>query len=121
LYKLYLLTKDYKKAEEYKNKVITEFPTSDYAKVLSNPDYFKELERTENQVKFVYQATYKYFLNDNCNEVYYNYKFADSAYHESKLIPKFALLATLCSGHSGDTAAFKESLKSFKAKYPKTL
>jgi len=120
LYKLYLLTKDYKNAEEYKNKVIAEFPDSEYAKVLSNPEYFKELERIENQVKFVYQATYKLFLNDNCDEVIYNYKFADSAYHESKLIPKFALLATLCIGHSGDTIAFKESLVSFKNKFPKT-
>jgi tetratricopeptide (TPR) repeat protein len=120
LYKLYLLMKDYPKAEEFKNKVIIEFPKSEYAKVLNDPDYFKELERIENQVKFVYQATYKYFLNDNCDEVYYNYKFADSAYHQSKLIPKFALLVTLCSGNSGDTIAFKESLVSFKNTYPNT-
>lgn len=120
LYKLYFLTKDYEKAEAYKNRVITEFPDSEYAKVLSDPEYFKRLEKIENQVKFVYQATYKYFLNDNCDEVYYNFHFADSAYSESKLIPKFALLTTLCSGHSGDTVAFKDSLVVFKDRYPGT-
>jgi tetratricopeptide (TPR) repeat protein len=120
LYKLYFLEKDYKKAEEYKNLVINEYPSSEYAKVLSDPDYFKQLEKIENQVKFIYQATYKYFINDNCDEVYYNYRFADSAYSESKLIPKFALLATLCSGHSGDTIAFKDSLSSFQLRYPNT-
>jgi hypothetical protein len=88
--------------------------------VLNDPDYFKRLEKIENQVKFVYQATYKYFLNNNCDEVYYNFHFADSAYSESKLISKFALLATLCSGHSGDTLAFKDSLTVFKDRYPDT-
>jgi len=120
LYKLYYLSKDYEKADKYKNLIITEYPDSEYAKVLSNPDYFIQLEKIENQVKFIYQATYKYFINDNCDEVYYNYKYADSAYSDSKLIPKFALLSTLCSGHSGDTVAFKDSLNSFKERYPGT-
>ncbi len=120
LYKVYYLTKEYNKAEKYKNLIITEYPDSEYAKVLSNPDYFIQLEKIENQVKFIYQATYKYFLNDSCEEVYYNYKYADSAYSDSKLIPKFALLSTLCSGHSGDTVAFKDSLNIFKDRYPGT-
>jgi len=117
LYKLYYLSKDYKNAEVYKTLIINQYPKSEYAKVLSDPDYFKQLEKIENQVRFVYQATYKYFLNNNCDEVYYNYHFADSAFGESKLIPKFALLATLCSGHSGDTLAFKDSLTNFKEKF----
>jgi len=120
LYKLYFLSKDFEKAEEYKNIVISEYPNSEYAKVLSDPDYFKQLEKIENQVKFIYQATYKYFITDNCDEVYYNYQFADSAYSDSKLIPKFALLATLCSGHSGDTVAFKDSLSVFQQRFPDT-
>ncbi len=120
LYKLYLLTKDYNNADKYKNMVIDQFPESDYAKVLKDPEYFKQLEKIENQVKFIYQATYKYFINDECDQVYYNFRYADSAFHDSKLVPKFALLATLCSGHSGDTIAFKDSLQNFKLRYPKT-
>jgi tetratricopeptide (TPR) repeat protein len=120
LYKLYYLTKNYTEAEKYKNLIINNYPNSDYAKVLSDPDYFRRLEKIEKQVTFMYHATYKYFLNDKCEEVYHNYKFVDSAYHDSKLIPKFALLATLCSGHSGDTAAFKDSLKNFKVLYSGT-
>lgn len=120
LYKLYFLSKDYKKAEEYKNLVINNYPDSEYAKVLNDPEYFKQLEKIENQVKFIYKATYQYFINDNCEEVYYNYKFADTAYSDSKLIPKFALLATLCSGHSGDTTAFKDSLMAYQKRFPGT-
>ena len=120
LYKLYYLTKDYKKADEYKNIIITQYPDSEYAKVLSDPDYFKQLEKIENQVKFLYQATYKYFINDDCDAVNSNFLYADSIYHESKYIPKFALLSTLCVGHTKDSIAFTDSLNSFIIKYPDT-
>ena len=68
----------------------------------------------------MYQATYKYFINDDCSEVNNNYIYADSNYHDSKLIPKFALLSTLCIGHTGDSIAFTDSLNSFLIKYPNT-
>ena len=120
LYKLYYLTKEYKKAEEYKNIIIKQYPESEYAKVLSDPEYFKQLEKIENQIKFMYQATYKFFINDNCSEVYRNYKYADSTYHTNKYIKKFALLSTLCVGHTGDTLTFVDSLNNFIKKYDNT-
>ncbi len=120
LCKLYLLSKEFEKAEEYKAKIIEKYPESDYAKILMNPDYFKELEKIEKQVNFMYQATYKYFLVDKCDDVNRNYKYVDSAYPESKLLPKFDLLSTLCSGTSGDTALFKENLEAFKERHPYT-
>lgn len=120
MYKLYMLTKDKEQAEIYKNKIINEYPNSDYALILINPDYFKEQEKVDRQINFLYQATYKYFLVDNCVEVSNNYHFADSAYPASPLIPKFALLNTLCVGHSGDTILFKGALADFMKKFPKT-
>jgi tetratricopeptide (TPR) repeat protein len=120
LYKLYYLTKEYKKAEEYKNIIISQYPDSEYAKVLSDPEYFKQLEKIDNQIKFMYKATYKFFINNNCSNVYRNYRYADSTYHSSKYIPKFALLSTLCIGHSGDSVAFTDSLINFIKYYPNT-
>lgn len=118
LFKLYSLTKDFENAEKYKNKIIQEYPESDYAKILKNPDYFKELEKINNQVKFVYQSTYKYFLKGKCEEVNNNFAYVDSTYPGSDLISKFALLSTLCVGRKGDTTLFKESLNQFISEYP---
>lgn len=120
LYKLYFLLKDYPKADNYKALILAEYPDSEYAKVLGNPDYFKELEKIDNQVKFLYQATYKYFLNSNCTEVQNNYRYVDSMFHESSLLPKFALLNALCNGNEGDTLALKSSLEQFKLQFPKS-
>ncbi len=120
LYKLYALTKNFTLAEEYKSKIMNEYPQSEYAKVLGNPDYFKELEKIDNQVKFMYQATYKYFIANNCDEVNRTYQFVDSAFNQSTLIPKFAILSALCKGHNGDTLALKESLGKFKERFPES-
>jgi len=120
LYKLYALTKNFTLAEEYKAKIMNEYPQSEYAKVLGNPDYFKELEKVDNQVKFMYQATYKYFIANNCDEVNRTYQFVDSAFNQSTLLPKFAILSALCKGHTGDTLALKESLGKFKERFPES-
>ena len=119
MYKVYLLQKDYPNAEACKNRIINDYPDTDYAKILNNPDYYKELERVDNQLNFMYQATYKFFINGDCDQVTNTYNYVDSAYPESRLIPKFALLSTLCSGKNTDTATFEQALKAFIAKYPK--
>ncbi len=118
IYKLYLLEKDYKNADAYKETIIRDYPKSDYAKILSDPEYFKELERIAGQLNFMYQATYRFFLNDSCRQVEDNYHYVDTAYPESPLIPKFALLSTLCQGKSGDTLAFKAALNNFMKMFP---
>lgn len=120
MYKVYVLSKEPENAELYKNKILTQYPDSDYAKILRNPEYYKELEAIENQVNFVYKATYKYFLASKCDEVAKNYVFVDSAYPLSKLLPKFDLLKTLCSGVTGDTILFKKELTAFKERRPET-
>ncbi len=120
LYKTYLLQKDYANADIYKKRVINEYPETDYAKILNNPDYYKELERADNELNFMYQATYRFYLNNECDNVASTFAYVDSAYPDSKLMPKFALLNTLCSGKSTDSLTFEANLKEFIKKYPKS-
>ncbi|MBO7145169.1 MAG: tetratricopeptide repeat protein [Salinivirgaceae bacterium] len=120
LYKTYLLQKDYANADIYKKRIISEYPDTDYAKILNDPDYYKELEKAENELNFMYQVTYRYFLNDECDNVYSTFHYVDSLYPDSKLMPKFALINTLCQGKSTDSLTFEANLKAFISKYPKS-
>ena len=120
LYKTYLLQKDYANADIYKKRIISEYPETDYAKILKDPDYYKELEKAENELNFMYQVTYRYFLNDECDNVNSTFRYVDSAYPDSRLMPKFALLNTLCQGKSTDSLTFESYLKAFIEKYPKS-
>lgn len=119
LYKTYLLQKDYANADIYKKRIISEYPDTDYAKILNDPDYYKELEKADNELNFMYQVTYRYFLNDECDNVSSTFRYVDSAYHYSRLIPKFELLNTLCMGKQTDSLTFEGMLKSYIDKYPK--
>lgn len=120
LYKTYLLQKDYPNADIYKKRIISEYPDTDYAKILNDPDYYKELERAEGELNFMYQVTYRYYLNDEFDNVSSTYRYVDSAYHDSKLMPKFALLNTLCMGKTTDSLTFESLLKAYIEKYPKS-
>ena len=120
LYKTYLLQKDYANADIYKKRIISEYPDTDYAKILNDPDYYKELEKAESEINFMYQVTYRYFLNDECDNVYSTFHYVDSLYPDSKLMPKFALINTLCQGKSTDSLTFEANLKAFISKYPKS-
>ena len=120
LYKTYLLQKDYANADVYKKLIIREYPETDYAKILNDPDYYKELERAENELNFMYQVTYRYFLNDECDNVNSTFRYVDSAYPDSRLMPKFALLNTLCMGKQTDSLTFESYLKTYIEKYPKS-
>ena len=120
LYKTYLLQKDYANADVYKKRIISEYPDTDYAKILNDPDYYKELEKAESEINFMYQVTYRYFLNDECDNVYSTFHYVDSLYPDSKLMPKFALINTLCQGKSTDSLTFEANLKAFISKYPKS-
>ena len=120
LYKTYLLEKDYANADIYKKRIISEYPDTDYAKILNDPDYYKELEKAENELNFMYQVTYRYYLNDECDNVYSTYRYVDSLYPDSKLMPKFAIINTLCEGKSTDSLTFEAKLKEFIGRYPKS-
>ena len=44
----------------YKNIIATQFPESMYAKVLTDPEYFKNLEREDQEVRDYYAQTYDF-------------------------------------------------------------
>jgi len=120
MFKMYTLEKNTPKANEFKNKIIAEYPESDYAKILLNPEYYKTLDAMANKLNFMYKATYQYFINENCAEVETNYTYVNNEFSESKLMPKFELLHTLCRGRSADTVTFKSILTDYIEKYKGT-
>ncbi|RLD64117.1 MAG: hypothetical protein DRJ01_01770 [Bacteroidetes bacterium] len=121
-YRLYSLNKDlefFEKSDYYKKLIINKFPESNYAKVLINPNFFKELQKKQNQINFIYSSTYKYYQNKQFDKVIYNYHYVDTTYKNNVLMSKFELLKTLSVGKQSDTATFKKELINYVKKYPK--
>jgi len=63
LYKLYTEKNQTAKAESYKQTIISQFPESDYAKLLTDPDYYKKMQLKSDREKLFYSQTYSLFQN----------------------------------------------------------
>ena len=120
-YNLYSIARDQNNqamVDYYKNIITGQFPQSMYAKVLSNPEYFKELEAEEQSVQRYYEQTYEIYKAGNYAEVITRSDYALKNYPGNSLIPQFAYLDVLAKGKNSDQKIFRDNLTALVLKYP---
>lgn len=120
LYKIYKKQENRAMMESYKNRIIKEFPNSNYTKLLTNPDYIKEIEAEQNKVKNLYARIYNDYQAGRHNQVFIKTENAVALYPDDELIPKFMYLHALATGKTKDTKIFREALVNLVSKYPQT-
>lgn len=106
--------------EVYRQRIITEYPESKYAAVLSQPDY---LERTKEMLALqdsLYADTYLAYSKGNFNTVFANYDNMATNYSMSSLMPKFAFLNVLSIGKTQPEEPFYQALTELVEKYPQS-
>ncbi|MFH1321535.1 MAG: tetratricopeptide repeat protein [Bacteroidota bacterium] len=118
LYRLYLSTGDQNRSEYYKNIILTDYPDSDYSKIINNPDYIKEMEDEKNKIERYYRETYQGYTNNQYELVLRRCNSADSLFPDNALMPKFDYLKALSTGKTKDIPAFETALKEVVKKYP---
>jgi len=99
LYTLYNGLKNSSKAEYYRSMILTNYPETDYARLLVNPGYYKEISSRKSASSKLYEETFRAFQNQqfymvisNASEAHLKYK-ADSV-----LLPRFDYLRALSLG-----------------------
>jgi len=120
LYKMNIELNNDAQANKYKNLILTEFPESNYAHILSNPNYLKELNEKKEKVNELYGLAYQEFTNKNYLNVFSYCKVADSLYSNNHIVAKFDLLKALSTGGTGDVNGLKNSLSDIITHYPGT-
>jgi tetratricopeptide (TPR) repeat protein len=120
MFKLFRELKRDDKANEYKSKIISEFPNSKYAQMFTNPNYLQELAGKEEQAKSLYEQTYEAYKRKNYTSVIQYSKSAETEYAETDLIPKFKFMKALSYGETGAMDLFVATLKEIIEKYPKS-
>ncbi|MFP4017670.1 MAG: tetratricopeptide repeat protein [Bacteroidales bacterium] len=120
LYKLYEEQGNNSKANSYKKKIISEYPESNHAKILEDPNYFKKLEEEQNKAENFYANTLEAYEKGNYNKVIENYKQAKEDYTESKYIPRFEFLRALAIGQTEDIISYRKALEKINKEYPDT-
>lgn len=120
-YNLYLLNKLIGNAQEedkYKNLVISEFPQTNYAKLLQNPNYVQELENKRKQDEQLYMDTYDNYMNSKYSKASSDAQLFMTNNPDNDLIPNFDFIRVLCIGRTSELDVFKMELVEFMQRYP---
>ncbi|HET6226499.1 MAG TPA: tetratricopeptide repeat protein [Bacteroidia bacterium] len=120
LYRTNLSMNNQNRADYYKNLLLTNYPDSEYAKLIKNPDYAKDINATKSVVEHFYTETYELYSNAKYTEALENCLKAESQYAKSALMPQFSFLKALCIGRTQDINAFESALIQVVEKYPKS-
>jgi tetratricopeptide (TPR) repeat protein len=120
LYELFTENKDVPKADYYKNLILKRFPDSDYAKVIRDPEYKKQLTARKNKASILYSETYKAFENEEFNLVLNNCQKAHSITEDKALLAKFDFLHAVSSSKTNKADSLEVSLKKWISRYPKS-
>jgi tetratricopeptide (TPR) repeat protein len=119
LYRLYLQLNNTEKTAYYKNIIVSQYPESEYTKILTNPNYLKDSKKRLNLLETFYEETYKLYLEKNYPEVMLRKSKADSLFPGNVLTPKFNYLKAMSAGSLGNLDEFEKELSNLILEFPK--
>ncbi|MBA7526732.1 hypothetical protein ES705_18902 [subsurface metagenome] len=120
LYSIAKLEKDKSRVGIYQQKIVSEFPNSNFAKLMTNPNYVEELLAQDRKVIDEYIATYQLFQLGRFDQVSMRSHKAMEQYPDHELYSRFDYMYTVSAGLRKDTLRFVNDLQNLIAKYPTT-
>ncbi len=121
LYMLYKTLDNQPKSDTFKNVILTRYPETDFAKLLVNPNYYKEAQSKKKEAGNLYEVTYKAFTNQQYYMVINNADIAMGKYPgDTALIPRFAYLKALSIGKIEVVDSLVAGMQRIIIKYPKS-
>jgi len=118
LYRIYRDLGDEAGMTRHKDMIAANWPDSDYAKILANPDYMQELEATKNRVKSLYEETYLAFNRGQFRTaiIYSNEALAN--YTDQTYLPMFSYLKAVSLGKTESQDTMRIELNRLIEDYP---
>lgn len=119
LYKINKEKNNHEQANYYSNLIISNYPESNYAKVIQDPDYFIKLSQQQNVIAQLYEKTYKAFNREQYFRVITYSDEAKSTYPEdTTYVPKFLYLRAISLGAVNVADTLYSSLIDLVREYP---
>ena len=107
-------------AQAIKNRIVAEYPSSQYAQLLTDPNYLARLEEEANKAQPLYREAYQHYISANMPACLKTIRSAQSQLKESPMLHRFDLLEVLALRDTANNPAFIEGLKGIVSKHPKT-
>jgi len=120
LYRIFVQQKNDPKATAAKNFLLTNYPKSDYARIINDPDFAKSVNAKQSEVDAEYATAYQDYVDKNYSEAIRICNNAVVKYGKGPLTPKFAYLSAMSTGYLYGVDSLEKSLTSVVIKYPKS-
>ena len=112
---------DQPRADFYKQKILSKYPDTDYARVISDPAYAASLNSEERKLEEYYRDTYAAFEEGDYQLAYNNSKDTEKKFgSDNALQPKFHLLSAMSLGSIQGKDVYVKALRDVIAKHPNT-
>lgn len=119
-YMLYSSNKSLKNEERatfYKNLILSKFPDSEFAKILSDPDYWAKVAAQKNVGEQYYEETYLTYQSGNYQKVLHRCDSALGVFKEVSLIGRFDFLKAVSLGKIYGNDTLKARMNEISAHY----
>nr|WP_158534917.1 tetratricopeptide repeat protein [Mucilaginibacter hurinus] len=117
LYRLYTPI-DVAKAESYKNRLLSEFADTPYAKVILDPEYGQRLNDADAEFNALYNQVYELYAKRQYSQVIEQVTGLLQQYPDNKLAAQLNYLRALANGRQVKLTPFKEDIQQIAAQYP---
>ncbi|MBQ9340367.1 MAG: tetratricopeptide repeat protein [Paludibacteraceae bacterium] len=103
-----------------RTRIITDYPDSRYAKVVSDPDYFARLQASQAEVDTLYERTWGDYKQGRYAEVKHAAAVAQEQHPLSPLVPRFLFLKAVAVAKTDGKDAFADALRDLVSQYPES-
>ncbi len=111
LYYMYRDKGDYAMAETLKNRLLADYPDSEYAMIIGDPDYANRVRQQQNRVAQLYNESYHAFFAGHYDVISRNIRALDTLNATRQEKAQFAYLHALAIGKSDDPWLFRNELQ----------
>jgi tetratricopeptide (TPR) repeat protein len=119
LYRIFTSVKNQSQADYYKNKLLNEYPNSEYAQIIKNPKYISDKNAQKGEVELFYTDTYNEYSTGNYTTAYSKANESEVKFGKNDYAPKFAYIRAMSIGKLKGIDSLDAALKNLQIMYPK--
>lgn len=118
LYQIAALRNNPSAKSNYKNLIVNNFPKSQYAKILSDPDYLKKQKSQKDRIEALYEKAFELYRSENYTASIDQCREVMNEYADAPLIPQFLLLKATNYAELGNENKYRQSLEQIITEHP---
>jgi len=118
LYRIYQDAKNQPKADYYRDKILNEFPDSEFALLIKNPNVAEEMNSQKSEVETFYNHVYQAFHENNFTKSLTISREGIAKFGNNPYKPKFEFIKSLSLGKTKGLDSMEFSLKLLVANFP---